>query len=76
MKVLGNKIIKMTLPEKGYSAFKELMNKMKFSNEDLFLRYCVLTVGKNKMNIIQRKLADSEIKRIKSAEKELQENKK
>jgi hypothetical protein len=43
---MAKNTIKMTLSDNGYKNFKIVMKKMKFSDEDMFLRYCVLHAAK------------------------------
>jgi hypothetical protein len=68
---MEKKRIVMTLSENGYKGFRLMMRKLGFSNEDLFMRYCAITVLKQNLKKInpkatpkEKKMIDKELKMI------------
>jgi hypothetical protein len=60
-------IIKMKISDNGHKKLQAMMKKMKFKDESLFLRYCVLNTIKTKVTEKQKKQVQKEMKLIKSS---------
>ena len=61
--------VKMELSPAAYKEFKTMMKKMGFSNEDAFVKYCVLKAIKPFAPKAQQKEVAAEITSIKAAYK-------
>ncbi len=61
-----NKKVKvvMTISEDGYKRFKRFMSKFRFKNEDMFLRFCVLTTFDKNIKKIKPNFKPSDVKKI------------
>jgi hypothetical protein len=54
-------VVKMDLSAQSYKELKSMMKKMKYTNEDLFLKYCVLKTVKRYATKADQKLIAEEI---------------
>ena len=66
---MTRKILKMSFSEQGYNNFKWAMKKLRFSDEEEFMKYCALNMIKTVADTSDKRLITKEMNMIKDKQK-------